>query len=133
MAQIGCLGEIIFEVSSEQIRTFSNMQWSGSVRYGVHDRHLNNAFTEFTGIEPDEISFDMSLSSSLGISPMEEIVKLWTYERNGQTLPLIIGEKAYGKYRWCIKNHTVKMETYDKLGNLDGATVSVDLLEYLLE
>jgi len=131
MAQIGCLGDIVFAVSSEQIETFKNMQWSGSVRYSTHKRHLSNALTEFTGIEPDTMSFEMTLSAYLGVDPMAELVKIWTYERKGQALPLVIGEKGYGKYRWCIENHKIKMETYDKAGNLTGATVSVNLLEYL--
>lgn len=131
MAQIGCLGDIVFTVSSEQIETFKNMQWSGSVRYSTHQRHLSNSLTEFTGIEPDTMSFEMTLSANLGVDPMAELVKIWTYERKGQRLPLVIGEKGYGKYRWCIESHKIKMETFDKAGNLTGATVSVNLLEYL--
>ena len=131
MAQIGCLGDIIFTVSSEQIETFKNMQWSGSARYSKHKRHLSNSLTEFTGVDPDAMSFDMTLSAYLGVDTMAELVKIWTYERKGQPLPLVIGEKAYGKYRWCIEDHKIKMEHYDKTGNLSGATVSVSLLEYL--
>jgi len=77
------------------------------------------------------MSFEMNLSIHLGVEPMTELVKIWTYERAGQSLPLIVGEKAYGKYRWCIEKHKIKMETYDAKGNLSGATVSVDLVEYL--
>lgn len=131
MAQIGCLGDIIFTVSSEQVETINSMIWSGSARYGTHKRHVSNALTEFTGLDPDTISFDITLSIYLGVDPMGELVKIWTYERAGTTLPLVIGEKSYGKYRWCIENHKIKMETYDKAGNLTGATVSVNLLEYL--
>ena len=129
--QIGCLGEIIFEVSSKTVKTFDKMQWSGSVRYSVHQRHLTHALTEFTGIDPDTISFEMNLSIYLGVEPMGELVKLWDYERSGKSVSLVIGDKAYGKYRWVVKSHKTKMQTFDKRGNLTGATVSVDLLEYL--
>lgn len=133
MAQIGCLGNIVFEVSSRVVQTLDQMQWSGSVRYGEHQRHLTDSLTEFTGIDPDTISFEMTLSAYLGADPMGELVKIWNHERNGQALPLIIGDKAYGKYRWCIKAHKVKMQTFDARGNVAGATVSIDLLEYLKE
>lgn len=129
--QVGVLGDIIFQVSSNVIKTFDNLQWSGSARYSEHNRHMTNALTEFTGIDPDTISFDIELSVYLGVEPMNELVKIWTYERSGKPLSLVIGEKAYGKYKWTIKSHKIKMKNYDKRGNVTGASVSVDLLEYL--
>ncbi len=131
MAQIGCLGDIIFSVDSDKVETINNVQWNGSARYSTHQRHLTNALTEFTGIDPDTMSFDMHLSANLGVNVMEELVKIWTYERKGTSLPLAIGEKAYGKYRWTIKNHRIRMQHFDPKGNLLSATVSVNLLEYL--
>ena len=129
--QIGCLGDIVFEVSSKVVKTFDNMQWSGSARYSEHQRHLTHALTEFTGLNPDTISFEMVLSGYLGVEPMGELAKVWNYERSGKAVPLVIGDKAYGKYRWVVKSHKTKMQTFDKRGNLTGATVSVDLLEHL--
>lgn len=64
---------------------------------------------------------------------MTAIVQLWQYERDAITAPLVIGDKAYGKYRWTVKKHKIKMEQYDGHGNLILATVSVELLEYLKE
>ena len=131
MPQIGCLGDIIFLVSSNVVETADNVQWSGSVRYAEHQRHLNNALTEFTGIDPDKFSFDMTLSTELGVNVMDELVKIWTYERKGIPLPLVLGEKGYGKYRWTIKNHKIGMKYFDPAGNLSTASVSLSLLEYL--
>jgi len=131
MAQIGCLGDIVFSVSAKTVRTIDNVQWSGSARYGEHQRHLTDTLTEFTGLDPDTISFDMVLSVYLGVEPQAELVKIWQYERTGKAVPLVIGDKTYGKYRWTIKSHRIRMQHYDKYGNLTGATVSVNLLEYL--
>ena len=66
---IGCLGDIIFQVSEKTVRTLDNMAWSGSARYAVHERHLSNALTEFTGLDPDKITFDITLCSELGVDP----------------------------------------------------------------
>ncbi len=129
--QVGVLGDIVFQVSSNVIKTIDNLQWSGSARYSEHNRHLTNTLTEFTGIDPDTMSFDMELSAYLGVDPMAELTKIWTYERSGKPLSLVVGERAYGKYKWTIKSHKIKMRTYDKRGNVTGASVSVDLLEYL--
>lgn len=131
MGMVGCLGDIVFEVSSETLRTINNMQWSGSARYAVHQRHLNDALTEFTGRDPDKMSFDILLYASLGADPMASVVQLWGYERSGQAVPLYIGDKAYGKYRWSVVSHSMKTQSFDGRGNVTSAIVSVNLQEYL--
>lgn len=131
MAVVGCLGDIVFQVSDEVAKTIHNMQWSGSVRFATHQRHLQNALTEFCGVDPDKMSFDIDLMEELGVDPMVEMVQLWTYERAGEALPLVIGEKPYGKYRWTILNHQMKAKYHDYKGNVSCVTVSVSLQEYL--
>lgn len=130
MAMIGCLGDIAFTVSSSVVRTLDNFQWSGSARYAAHQRHLGRGLLEFTGVDPDKISFDMTLSTQLGASPAREISKIAKYEIKGRTLPLTIGSKAYGTYRWVITGHSVKAKTFDRRGNLSVVVVSVNLQEY---
>ncbi len=129
--QVGCLGDIAFKVSSDTVRTISNVTWSGSANYSTHARHLTDSLTEFTGVAPDEMTFDIVLSAFLGVAPMADINKIWAYERQGQALPLVIGSKAYGKYRWVIKSHKVKMQTFSGRGDVLTATVSLNLLEYI--
>ena len=129
--KVGCVGEIVFSVSDNLVQTLNNAQWSGSARYATHQRHLKDALTEFCGLEPDTFSFDMVLSAFLGVNPQTEINKIWQYERSGEALSLVIGNKAYGKYRWNIVSHKAKMQHYDKEGNLLHATVSINLQEYL--
>lgn len=127
---IGCLGDIAFTVSASVVRTLDNFQWSGSARYAAHQRHLGRGLLEFTGVDPDKISFDMTLSTQLGASPAREISKIAKYESKGRTLPLTIGSKAYGTYRWVITGHSVKAKTFDRRGNLSVVVVSVNLQEY---
>lgn len=130
--QVGLLGDIIFEVSDNKVQTISNAQWSGSAKWQTHQRHLTNALTEFTGIEPDQFSFDMVLSSYAGVQDVQAaITQLFTYERNGTPVPLTIGKKGYGKYRWSVLSHSVKLEKYDRDGNVTSCTVTVQLQEYL--
>lgn len=133
MATIGCLGEIPFKASSTAVQTIKNATWSGSARYSTHARHLTNSLTEFTGVEPDAFDFDMELSVFLGVDPMDAINMLWQYERTGKAAALVLGEKAYGKYRWNVIDHKIKMEHYDGAGNLLSASVNVKLQEYLRE
>jgi hypothetical protein len=130
--QVGLLGDIIFEVSDNKVQTISNAQWSGSANWQTHQRHLTNALTEFTGINPDKFSCDIVLSNYLGVQDVQTaIAKLWTYERNGTPVPLTIGKKGYGKYRWSVLSHSIKLEQYDRDGNVTSCTVTVQLQEYL--
>jgi hypothetical protein len=131
LAQIGILGDIVFEVSDDVVKTLENVKWSGSARYAEHERHLQNTLTEYTGIDADGMTFDIKLSAFLGVNPLEELGKIWSYERNGTAVPFVIGEKIYGKYRWTVKKHDAKFERYDKTGNVTSMDVSITLLEYI--
>ena len=136
MAMIGYLGKsaeegIQFIVSREVFRTPKNLKWSGSARYATHERHNTHALTEFTGLDPDRFSFDILLTAEMGVDPLKEVVKIWDYERDSEALGLVIGGKAYGKYRWNIKSHETKIEYTDKDGDMYAVEVTVELLEYL--
>ncbi len=131
MAQIGCLGDIAFEVSDSTTRTLDKFKWSGSARYAVHQRHTGNALTEFTGLDPDQISFTVAFTPQLGTDPMTEIWALWRLMRSGKTLPLTIGEHAYGRYRWTITAIDIDAKYFDANGNIYCAFVSLKLQEYL--
>ena len=128
---VGWVGDIVFQVSEETVETLQDVEWSGEARYTVHQRHLQNALTEFTGVEPDKIRFSMQLTPLLGVDIIGELVKIWTYERSGEAVPLVIGDKPYGKYRWSIVKHSSKYEESDSQGNPLLATVAVELQEYL--
>ncbi len=128
---VGKLGDIVFEVSDDVVQTLNNMSWSGSVRFATHQRHLYHAKTEYTGMDPDKIKFDITLSAYLGVNPQAVLGKIWTYERDGELLPLAVGHKGYGKYRWTITQHTIKLKHYDAEGDLTHCVVSLSLQEYV--
>ena len=130
--QIGMLGDIIFEVSDDYVLTPGNgVSWSGSARISTHQRHGTHAKTEFTGIDTDKMSLPITLSAYLGVNPQTVIGKLFVYERTGTTLPLVLGHKAYGKFRWLLKDHKVTMKHFDNEGDLTHCNVTLNLVEYL--
>jgi hypothetical protein len=128
---IGALGDIVFSVSSRTVKTISNLVWSGSSRYATHALHAGSSVSEYTGNDLAKITFDVQLLASLGADPMSEAWRLFDLERRGVTLPLVIGNHGYGRYRWTITSHKIKAEHYDGSGNIIGATLSVSLQEYL--
>lgn len=129
MAVVGCLGDVVFTVSRETVMTLNNIQWNSGAKWEEHVRHLKDPALEYTGMEADQMSFDIYMSKNLGIDPMKQIVTLFKYERNGTLLPLIIGTKAYGKYRWVIVSTTRKFEQTAPSG-LTSVTVGLTLKAY---
>lgn len=129
--RIGCLGDIPFVVSSDAVLTPTNFTESASATYATHQRHLDNAITEFIGNNPDTITFDMEISAWLGVDPQGEINKLWDYIRNAKPISLVVGNIVYGKYRWVVKSFKTKTKHTSKDGTWMAVTVSVSLLEYI--
>ena len=128
---IGCLGDIVFQVSEEITETIRDVEWSGSARYSTHQRHNMNALTEFTGIDPDTMKFTITLTREVGVDVAAEIAKIFKLERSGEAVRLVIGDKAYGKYRWNVVKHSAQITAHDKKGNPICAEVALELQEYL--
>ena len=128
---VGALGDVVFSVSSRTVKTISSLVWSGSARYATHDLHAGDSISEYTGSDLAKITFDIQLLKSLGVDPTSEIWHLFDLERKGITLPLVIGNHGYGRYRWTILSHKTKAEHFDGHGNIIGATLSSSLQEYL--
>lgn len=131
MAQIGVLGDIMFEVSDAKVFTVSAMTWQGKASIATTARHNIDSLTEFTGMEPDGITLEITICSWMGSDPMEELTKLWTAMRQAKTLPLTIGDHAYGRYRWLINDLSDEVQHFDKSGNQYSVSVSITLIEYL--
>ncbi len=131
MAQVGCLGDIVFQVSADTVKTLNRVVSTSAARYSEHKRHLRKALVEFTGLDPETISFEVKLSVYWGVDPNVDLDKITNYMNSGQPLAFTLGERSMGEYRWVIRNRKVKLEEFDGRGNLIGATVEINLLEYL--
>ena len=127
---VGTLGDIVFETSSRYILTFNNFAQTVSARYATHERHATTALTEFTGIDPESITFDIMLSAYLGVDPAAQIEVLRGYVRNGTTVPLVLGTTVYGEYRWVVTNYKTDPKYFSQSLGWSSITVSVTLKEY---
>lgn len=132
MAIVGFLGDLKFSVSEDAVLTIDNgWSWEGSANFASNEIINGNTMIQFTGLGQTKLSFEMTLLAELGTKPMDILSKLWTYEREGRTLPLTIGNHAYGRYRWVITDHKSTTTYTGPDGSMAGVTVSVSLLEYL--
>lgn len=128
---IGALGPIPFYVSGASVQTIQNAVWSGGGNHAAHKRIGSTTLVEATGSDADTFSFDMILSADLGVNPWEAITALLGAERQQIAMTLTIGDHAYGRYRWLIESHKIKLNRFDSDGNLYEAAVSINLIEYL--
>ncbi len=127
--QVGCLGSTVFNVSKNQMKTFTKFTRQGGVTYQTHARHLRKQLPEFTGTELETISFNMLLSSFLGASPKAEEAVLYAQMYAGAVMPLVIGGTYYGNF--VIKKLKSTGEHTDVAGNFTTTNVSVTLQEYV--
>ena len=47
MAEIGTLGDIVFKVSANKVRTFDDLKIDSKTNYAKHTRHLKKPLLEF--------------------------------------------------------------------------------------
>jgi phage protein U len=129
---VGCLGTINFRVSSDYVETVEKLQYSRSARYAVHQRHGTSALTEFVGYDPAAVSIDVVLDRTLGISDvMKEAGRFEEYMVQGKALPLVLGHKTYGEYRWTIQSCRIVPTHYNGSGDVIAAKITLSLQEYL--
>lgn len=98
---IGCLGPVVFTVSSSEVRTFSDWKREAKGRYATHNVMGGRPVLEFLGTDLQTITFTMRLSVFLGVNPANEAAKLRQLCEDGTSMPLVIGNETVG-------NHAIK-------------------------
>lgn len=129
--KVGAFGGVAFVVSDTQIKTLRDMTISYKASISTHAVHLGGGLAEFTGSEPQSISFKLRLSAYLGASPDAELKKLEQYLLNGTPQTFALGNKVFGRYKWLLESMKVTAEYYDKYGNITQCDIAVSLTEYL--
>ena len=126
---IGCLGDIIFECSSELVRTFKDYKRETKARFAKHDLVMQMPALEFLGQDVGEISFKMIFTTSLGVSPAEETDKLRKICAAGEASILVIGSEVIGDM-WIIESVNESAQAHDGAGRIILSEVDVRLKEY---
>ncbi|MCL6479550.1 MAG: phage tail protein [Peptococcaceae bacterium] len=133
MGVIGSFGDIVFEVSSEKIRTIDDFSRSASGRWAKHEIMGQKPKSEFLGPDLDVISFKMRFDVQFGVNPKAEMDKLLIMCRNGQAETLIVGGNALGVDKWVIKSVTQNWLRFDGSGRCIVGGADVTLEEYVGE
>ncbi len=130
---IGSLGSVVFEVSSERVRTFDGLVRTNAARYAVHELHQHKSLLEYTGNDPAELSMEVTLDAALGVPPEEDLEKLRKIVREGKAVPFVVGGVPQGDHLWVVEKMTEGVDVVDNKGRFIRVVVGLSLKEYVEE
>ena len=128
---IGSLGEVVFEVSDEKVRTFRDFQIQRSAKYSEHAIHGRKGLLEFTGLSPASASLSIKLDAGLGVNPKEELNNLREILTKHEAVPFILDGEPQGDGLWVLESLDENFEVIDNHGTFIALNVSLKIREYI--
>jgi phage protein U len=95
---IGSFGPCIFRVSSNHVKTFSQLARRVEMRYADHEVISQKPVSEFTGAGLDEITLTILLDADLGVSPLTEMAILRLFAEMGTASYLQLAGFPLGQF-----------------------------------
>ena len=128
---VGNLGDLItFEVSSEKVLTFKDLNRTISGRWAKHDTIGYRPISEFLGPDLKKITFTIQLNAMLGVKPSKVLDAIGKAVELGTPMMFVLGGRRIGSQLWVIESSS---ETYGEIirdGKLASASVNLTLSEY---
>ena len=128
---IGSFGDVVFEVSSERVRTFRDFQIQRSAKYSEHAIHGRKGLLEFSGLSASTASLNIRLDAGLGVNPKEELTALRDILNNHKALLFILDGEPQGDGLWVLESLSESYEIIDNKGAVIAVEVSLKLKEYI--
>ena len=126
--KVGSIGSVVFSVDSKNASILKDYNRSVSANYATHSLVGQTAVMEYTGTNPTEISFTLTLSAFLGINPGSQLSKLEAMVKQGQQVTISIGSSIIGE-KWAVQSVSSKAEYYDNEGDVTQYDVSIHIKE----
>lgn len=127
---IGTFGAVVFETSTDLVRTFKDMTRDTNVRLASHDIIGKKPVIEWIGPGTDTIKFSMQFNSILGVEPSDEEKKLCDMAQTGKVAHIIVGGEPISDYKFIIESISSSGRIYDRDGNLIKSMVDITVKEY---
>lgn len=134
MGHIGHFGKLSFDVKTVKGKpyalSFDGIKWDTSINVEEHKRQGQKPLLEVISRNADKISMDISLSASLGVSPLKKMMLLRDYNLKSKIFPLGIGGKRIGGFKWLITDISNDMKAFYRNGHVMKIQTSITLNEY---
>lgn len=128
---IGSLGDVVFEVSIDKVKTFDGLQLQRSASYTEHSIHGRKGLLEFTGFSAATASLNIKLDANLKVNPKEELETLRKMFTEHKAIPFILNGEPQGDNLWVIESISEDYKIIDNLGIAITIDVSIKLKEYI--
>ncbi|MBQ2617167.1 MAG: phage tail protein [Synergistaceae bacterium] len=126
---IAALGKYEFEVSTDKVKTFTDLKFSNSAAYSEHKIIGRKGLIEFTGLNASTASLTINLYAWAGVNPSEEITELYTLMNDHELLAFTLGGEVMGEGLWVIESLDEEYRTIDSHGNVLEASINLKLRE----
>lgn len=128
---IGSLGEVVFEVSSDKVHTFQDLQIQRKANYAEHAIHGKKGLLEFTGFAPLTATMKIDLLAALGVVPKDELDALVEILTNHEAVPFILNGEPQGDNLWVLESMAESYPVINNKGELISVSVTLNLKEYV--
>lgn len=97
MGQVGALGEVVFEVSADMVRTWESLKRDGEARWAEHEVLDLKQRLQFVGLDLETVDLSIKLVAPW-CEPLNELKKLRELRDSGKHHKLVIGQSLFGNY-----------------------------------
>ncbi|WP_434171196.1 hypothetical protein AHYW_002611 [Providencia manganoxydans] len=98
LIRLGSLGDIVFQVSPSQVRTFESFERQSEAIFADHEVAGGKPISEFMGESLDTLDLTMVFNAGLGVVPHQEIERLRKMKAEGVPHTLMMGSRSFGQY-----------------------------------
>lgn len=126
---IGYFGGVAFQVSSQHIKTFSDLTINSSQNFAGHKTLNGPELLEYTGQNARTCSLKISLNINMGINPEESLQELHDMFNSHEAFTFALDKNILGQ--WVIENMTENYTQITSNGKITAAEISLNLKEFL--
>lgn len=126
---IGSLGDVVFECSSERVKTFDQVSKKTTAVFARHEVIGKKPLLEHTGFGLASFDFVIKFNISLGMDPAASMDELGALLGNAEPLGFITGGKYHGDY--VLESVDEKWLFMDGNGRLLVAEAKIKITEFV--
>ena len=120
---------ITFKVTNKTLRTIKNLSRSNKANYSTHKLINKVGIIEFTGVDPETITFEAIFSAWLGENPEKWRKKLYNLLKKGKAVTFVLGTSPIGG-QWVVESLSFSTELFWKDGTPGEYKATIGLKEY---
>lgn len=128
---IGSFGDTVFKVSDKAVFTFNDLKMTIGSRWSTQEVINGKPRSQFLGPDLIKVSFDITVTASMGVKPRETIDKLRAKVESGAVDNLVIGGRPISDNPFCLKDVSATFGEIFNGGELYSAKLSLSLEEYV--